>query len=676
MRSTLFAFLLLASSFALAQESGVSGFDLSQLDRTADPCNDFYQFACGGWRAKNPIPPDKSRWGRYDEMQEKNRAALKTLLEKASSEPKNTPEKQVGDFYAACMDESTVNKASAAPLAPYFKKINGIKNGKQLISVIADLHNSGIPALFEFGSNPDLKNATQVIAGFDQGGIGLPDRDYYLKADAKSVERREKYEQHVANMLRLAGESPEQAKENAKVVMQIETELAKAQMDRTARRDPKNLDHAMKRSELPGLGENFYFETYLAAAKPPKFTALNVANPDFFKQVNGTLKTHPLDHLKTYLRWHVTRRLAPRLSDAFVNENFEFNQKYLRGAKELEARWKRCVREVDESLGESTGKMYVDAYFGAEGKERFKRLVMDVMEQLKKSIQEADWMSEPTRKQALTKLAAISTAKLGFPEKYRDYSSVNIKRDDYAGNFVRAHAFEARRQLNKIGKPVDKSEWGMTTPTVNAYYDPQFAEIVFPAGILQAPMFNREGDDAYNYGAIGRVVGHELTHGFDDSGRQFDAQGNLKDWWTEADAKAFESKASCFVDQYAEYESVPAKDGQPAAKLNGKLTLGENTADNGGLRMTYYAYEKSLEGKERKIVDGFTPEQRVFLGYAVSRCENVTEQAARLLAVVDPHSPGKFRLIGAISNMPEFAEAFKCKAGDKMVRGNKSCRVW
>jgi predicted metalloendopeptidase len=676
MRSTLFVFLLLVCSSAFSQEDTSNGFDLSQLDRTADPCNDFYQFACGGWRAKNPIPADKSRWGRYDEMSERNRTSLKGLLEKASTTPKNAMEKQVGDYYAACMNETRIEKLGAAPLAAYFKKIDAIKNGKDLIRTVAALHRDGIPALFTFGSNPDLKNASMVIAYFDQGGIGLPDRDYYLKTDAKSQERRDKYVQHVANMLHLAGEKPEQAQSDAKIVLEIETALAKAEMDRTARREPKNLDHPMKRTDLGTLGGNFYFEEYLRTTNPPQFTALNVANPDFFKQVDSALKEHPIDHWKTYLRWHVTRRLAPRLSNAFVEESFNFNQKYLRGAKELEARWKRCVREVDADLGESAGKMYVDAYFGPEGKQKIQQLVGDVLAQLKKAIQEADWMSEPTRQQALTKLASINTQKLGFPDKYRDYSVVNIKRDDYVGSFLRANAFEDRRQLNKIGKPVDKTEWGMTPPTVNAYYDPQFSEIVFPAGILQPPMFGRDSDDAYNYGAIGRVAGHELTHGFDDEGRHFDAQGNLKDWWTEADAKAFEAKADCFVQQYSEYESVPAKDGQPAAKLNGKLTLGENTADNGGLRMAYAAYEKSLEGKERKDVDGFTPEQRFFLGYAVSRCENVTDDAARVLVVTDPHSPGKFRLIGAVSNMDEFEKAFNCKPGDKMVRGDKACRVW
>lgn len=674
---TLLSLVFVLAAAAFAQESPMSnGFDLSQLDRSADPCNDFYQFACGGWRAKNPIPADKSRWGRYDEMAENNRTRLKELLEKAAASPKNPLEKQVGDYYTACMDEPAVEKLGTTPLQAYFKRIDAVKTNKDLITLIAALHKDGIPALFRFSSDPDFRNANLVIAHFDQGGIGLPDRDYYLKTDAKSVERRERYIQHVAKMLELSGEKPEQAAADAKVIIAMETDIAKAQMDRTARREPKNLDHPMKRAELTALANNFYFDDYIKASGTPAFTNLNMVNPDFFKQLNGALTAHPLDHWKTYLRWHVTRRMAPRLSNAFVEENYNFNSAYLRGTKALEVRWKRCVREVDDQLGESAGKMYVDAYFGPEGKAKIQKLVGDVLAALGESIRTADWMSEDTRKQALTKLAAISTKKLGFPEKYRDYSSVNIKRNDYAGNFVRANAFETQRELNKIGKGVDKTEWGMTPPTVNAYYDPQKSEIVFPAGILQPPMFGRESDDAYNYGAIGRVAGHELTHGFDDEGRQFDAQGNLKDWWTEADAKAFNAKANCFVDQYAGYESVPAKDGQPAAHLNGKLTLGENTADNGGLRMAYAAYEKTLEGQERKTLDGFTPEQRFFLGYAVSRCENVTDDAARLLVVTDPHSPGKYRLIGAISNMDEFGKAFNCKAGDKMVRADKSCRVW
>ena len=677
MRRILALLFLLAAPLAFGQQSQTpNGFDLSQLDRTADPCNDFYQFACGGWRAKNPIPADKSRWGRYDEMAENNRTRLKDLLEKASAKPKIAAEKQLGDYYSACMDETAVNKLGAKPLGPYFKKIDAIKSGRDLILTVAALHNDGIPSLFNFGSNPDLRNANLVIAYFDQGGIGLPDRDYYLKTDPKSIERREKYVQHVAKMLTLAGEKSDQAAADAKVVMDIETALARAEMSRTDRREPKNLDHPMRRDELAKLADNFYFDDYIKASGSPSFTALNMVNPEFFKQVNGTLKEHPLDHWKTYLKWQVTRRMAMRLSDDFVLESYNFNSAYLRGTKALETRWKRCVREVDDQLGESAGKLYVDAYFGPEGKAKIQKLVANVLDSLGQAIREADWMSDETRKQALVKLAAISTKKLGFPEKYRDYSSVNIKRNDFAGNFVRANTFENRRELNKIGQAVDKSEWDMTPPTVNAYYDPQKSEIVFPAGILQPPMFGRDSDDAYNYGAIGRVAGHELTHGFDDEGRQFDAQGNLKDWWTEADAKAFNAKANCFVEQYNDYVSVPAKDGQPEAKLNGKLTLGENTADNGGLRMAYAAYEKSIEGQPRKDLDGFTPEQRFFLGYAVSRCENVTDDAARLLVVTDPHSPGKYRLVGAVSNMPEFAAAWKCKPGDKMVRAEKSCRVW
>jgi len=673
MRIFVLAAVALGQSPAKPPE-GSGGFDLSRLDTTANPCVDFYQYACGGWRAKNPLPPDKSRYGTYDEMAERNRERLRTILEEAAkpSSAQTAVAKQVGDYYTACMDEAAANKKGAAPLQPYFQRISAIKDKIGMIETVAWLHTNGVAALFQFGSSPDLRNPNSVIADVDQGGISLPDRDYYLQA--RHADRLAKFGEHVQNMFTLLGDSTETAAANAKTVVAIETALAKASMDRTLRRDPKNLDHKMRVDQLiasaPGVG----FASFFKASGAPAFTELNNSNPDFFKQVSTLIETTPVDAWKTYLRWWVVRRSAPSLSDAFVNEDYQFNGAYLRGTKEMEVRWKRCVRAVDVDLGEAAGQLFVERYFGPEGKQKTRELVNNVMLALEQNIKDVDWMSPATKGKAVSKLHKISTQNLGFPEKYRDYSSVKITRDDYLGNTIRSRAFAIRRDYAKIGKPLDRSEWGMTPPTVNAYYDPQGAEIVFPAGILQPPMFDLKADDAYSYGAIGRVMGHELTHGFDDEGRKFDADGSLTDWWTEADARKFEERASCIDKQYSEYSPVKDEKGNPIY-LKGKLTLGENTADNGGVRMALAAYQKSLEGKERKIVDGFTPEQRFFLGYAVSRCENVTDQYSRLLVETDPHSPGKFRLIGPLSNMPEFQKAFSCKAGDPMVRVD-ACRVW
>ncbi len=659
-----------------------TGFDLAQLDRAADPCVDFYQFACGGWRAGHPLPADKARFGRYDEMSQNNQKKLAAILEEAAKPGGTLGEvgRQVGDYYAACMDEKSIESKGTAPIAPYLERVAAVKDKAGLLAVVAELHELGIPALFDFHSTPDPHDASRMVAEVDQGGLSLPDRDYYLKTDAKSVERRQKFVEYSAELFRLLGDSAENAKANADDVLKLETALATASMDRTARRDPKNLDHRTTLVDFDELAPNFRLAAFAKASGAPKFDSLNVATPDYFRQTSSAIDAIPLERWKNYLRWRIVARSAAMLPAAFVDADYRFNNGYLRGTKAIEPRWQRCVRSVDSKLGEASGKLFVEKYFGPEGKQKIREIVTNVMAELRQAIEAADWMSAATKQKALIKLGKINTAKLGFPEKYRDYSNVVVKRDDFVGNALRASAFESRRDVAKIGKPVDKSEWGMTPPTVNAYYDPQLGEIVFPAGILQPPMFDLVADDAYSYGAIGRVVGHELTHGFDDEGRKFDADGNLTDWWTDADAKAFEERASCIDRQYSEYSPVDDGNGEPgkpgkALHLNGKLTLGENVADNGGLRMAYAAYMKSLDGKARETVDGFTPEQRLFLGYAVSRCENVTPEYSRLLVVTDPHSPGKFRLIGAISNMPEFQSAFKCQSGQPMAP-EKRCRVW
>ena len=653
-----------------------SGFDVSQMDRQADPCLNFYQYACGGWRASHPLPSDKARYNRYEEMSEANQEKLRALLEAAGQPgtPRDSQSQQVGEYYAACMDETLAEKKGSAPLEPYLKQIATVRTKSALLAAMAHLDDQGISTLFNFSSAPDRHNAAMVIAELDQGGLSLPDRDFYLTSDAKSVERRQKFAEHVTRMFTLVGESSAEAKTDAETVLTIETEVAKASMDRTARRDPANLDHKMSLADFNRLAPSIYFSEYLKVAKAPAFDSLNVTTPAFFRQVSALVDQTPLDQWKVYLRWSVVRALAPMLSSNLVNEYYAFNSQYLRGTASIEPRWKRCVKAVDNQLGEASGKLFVDKYFGTEGKETIRRIVQDVLAEVEQGIRTADWMSPETKQKALVKLKKIDSSKLGFPDKYRDYSGIEVKRDDLTGNYVRASKFESEREKNKIGKPLDRSEWEMTPPTVNAYYEPALNEIVLPAGILQPPMFDPARDEAYTYGAIGRVIGHELTHGFDDEGRKFDADGNLTDWWTESDAKAFDQRASCVAKQYSSYSPVDDGNGKPLY-LNGKLTLGENVADNGGLRFAYQAYFKSQAGKEAKIVDGFTPEQRVFLGYAISRCENVTPEMSRLLIVTDPHSPAKFRLIGPIVNMPEFQSAFGCKTGQPMV-SEQRCRVW
>lgn len=668
--------LVLISGIGWCQAESHSGFDPSQLDRSVDPCADFYQFSCGGWRAKNPLPPDKARYNRYEEMNELNLAKLRILLQSAadSSVKHDRVQEQVGNYYAACMDESALERKQTEPIAPYLARIAALKDKRSMMALSAEFDHIGMPAIFNFGSSPDRHNSAVAIAEINQGGLSLPDRDYYLNLDAKTVEQRQEFVNHVAKMLSLAGETAKQSRIDGEAVLKLETEMAKVSLDRTARRDPVNLDHKMSVAAFNALAPNFYFTDYLTAAKAPEFDSLNVETPGFFRGVSATIAATSLEDWKIYLRWRVVHAMARLLSADFVNENFRFYNHYLAGTKVLPERWKRCVSLVDQQLGEASGQMFVDKYFGAEGKQKIRQIVNNVMEQVGVSIAASDWMSEVTKQKALLKLRKISTSKLGFPDHYLDYSSVGIERNDLAGNYFHASHFESKRQNDKIGKPVDKSEWDMTPPTVNAYYSPEISEIVLPAGILQPPMFDLAGDDAYNYGAIGRVVGHELTHGFDDEGRKYDAEGNLTDWWTAEDAKAFEVRASCIEKQYSQYSPVDDGNGNPLY-LNGKLTLGENVADNGGLRMAYRAYMKAHEGEDSKPVDGFTPAQRVFLGYAISRCENVSPELSRVLVRTDPHSPAKFRLIGPVVNMLEFQQAFGCKLGQPMAAENR-CRVW
>jgi endothelin-converting enzyme/putative endopeptidase len=669
---------LLTFASAADQPQPSNGIELDSLDRTIDPCVDFYQFACGGWRKANPIPADKPGWNRYAAMAEKNREVLRQILEQAASSSKDLPgwKAQMADDYTACMDEATIEKLGTKPLQPLFARIDGIKNTLDLARAIAEFHRINIPMFFDFSSSPDLHDPKKMVASVDQGGLGLPDRDYYFKTDAKSVETRKKYVEHITKMMQLLGANADVAQKQADTVMRIETALADSSLNRVERRDPKALDHTMSMKEFDALAPASDFGVYFKETAAPGFDSLNVSVPVFFKRLSKETGSVSLADWKIYMRWHVVHALAPALSKAFVDENFAFYANYLAGQKEQEVRWKRCVKAVDLHLGDSLGRAFVEEKFGEAGKVRIKELVEAVSGSLGDSIREADWMTDATKQKALAKLAATHYDKLGYPDEWKDYSSVKIARDDYVGNRNRANQYEVERQWKKIGKPTDRKDWDMTTPTVNAYYDPQHAEIVLPAGMLQPPMFSAAFEDAVNFGAVGRVVGHELTHGFDDEGRKFDVDGSLTDWWTETDAKAFEDRSACIRDQYSNYVALKDPTTGEEVKLNGKLTLGENVADNGGVRMSYRAYMKKMQDHPADPdIAGFNPEQRFFIAYAQSRCENLSDSYARMLAAVDPHSPGHYRATGPVVNMPEFWKAFGCKKGQPMVSKN-ACRVW
>lgn len=679
--------LCLATSLAIAQNATkkaaakagsrtsepqqIPTFDSAALDKGADPCVDFYQFSCGGWLKSNPIPPDQASWGRFNELAERNRTILRGILEKAASaKTRDADEQKIGDYYASCMDESAINGKGTAVLKPIFDRIDAVKDKNELPELLAYLHRQGFNVFFGFSSSPDFKNAKEVIAEADQGGLSLPDRDYYLKTDAKSEELRKQFVQHVTNMFKLLGDSPEKAAQEATVVMNIETTLAKGSMDRVDRRDPEKIYHKISEQDWQALTPSLSFAQYVTGIHSPTFSSLNVVAPDFFKALNSELGSTSLDDLKTYMRWHVVSEQSEYLPEPIDKEHFDFYGRILTGAKEQRARWKRCTAAADGDIGEALGKVYVKKNFPPEAKARTLAMVKELEAALSKDIQGLDWMTEATKKQALIKLEAIQN-KIGYPNKWRDYSALKIVRGDALGNSLRANEFEFNRQVQKIGKPFDKSEWLMTPPTVNAYYQPSENDINFPAGILQPPFYDFKADDAVNFGGIGAVIGHELTHGFDDEGRQFDAEGNLHDWWTEQDGKAFEQRAQCLVDEYNGFVAVDD------VHENGKLTLGENTADNGGLRIALMALLASMSHDARvpARLDGYTPEQRLFLGWGQIWCENQRPQAERLQALTNEHSLGRFRANGVVSNMPEFQKAWGCKAGQPMVRQN-ACHVW
>ncbi len=669
-RLTLLPLLLLTLLFTLSAPAQ-TGFSTGNMDMTANPCIDFYQYACGTWMAKNPIPPDESLWGISSQLADHNREILRGILEKASADnpQRSAVEQKIGDFYGSCMDESTIDKLGIKPLEPELKRIDAIQTKEQIVPELVRLHLTGVGVLFNFASTPDAKNSTQMIADADQGGLALPDRDYYLKTDAKSVKLREQYQAHVQKMLELAGEPAAQAASGAQAVLRIETDLAKGSLDRVSRRDPNKTYHKMSVQELAALAPGIDWAKYFAGLGTPAFTDLNVSVPDFFKNLNTVVTTTSVADLKVYLRWHLLHSEAALLAKPFLDENFHYYGQILTGATQLEPRWKRCVEATDDDLGFALGQKYVEQAFPPQAKARVLGMVEEIEKMLNQDIRSLDWMTPATKQQALSKLQAV-TNKIGYPDKWRDYSSVKIVRGEAVGNDERATEFEVHRDLNKIGKPMDRSEWSMTPPTVNAYYNPLENDINFPAGILQPPFFDDHMDAAVNYGAIGSIMGHELTHGFDDQGRQFDAQGNLHNWWTPADAAEFEKRAECFIKEYSAF--TPVDD----VHLNGKLTLGENTADNGGVHLAFMALMKSLDGKPQPPkIDGFTAQQRFFLGYAQVWCQNVRPEAARMRAQIDPHSDGRDRVNGVLGNMPEFAGAFACRAGQPMVHA-PACRVW
>ncbi|MBZ5597422.1 MAG: M13 family metallopeptidase [Acidobacteriia bacterium] len=670
-------FLLLSAGMALAQsasrdgqkQSGLS-FTPDALDPSVDPCTDFYAYACGKWQVQSPIPGDRSSWGRFDELTEQGQYVVRGILEKysANDAQRSPVEQKIGDYYQSCMDESAIESASTRPLDRELQLIAGLRSKQDLAKQLIHLHREGVGALFSFSSDQDFKDASQVIAEADQGGMALPDRDYYLKDDAKSVEQRKQYVEHVQKMFELLGDSPDKAAAEAKTVMDTETGLAKGALDRVSRRDPEKVYHRMTATELAALSPYFGWNLYLQGIGAPATQTVNVTEPEFFKHMDGLLKTTSLDDWKTYLRWQVVHANVALLPSRFVEENFNFFSKTLRGTKELGPRWKRCVNFAAGDLGEAVGQKYVDATFGAGGKERMLKMVNALEKALGEDINSLPWMGDDTRKQALIKLQAI-TNRIAYPDKWRDYSGLKIVRGDAMGNSLRANEFEFQRQLDKIGKPVDKNDWPYPPMTVDASYNPLLNNITFPAGILQPPFFDNHADDAMNFGAIGAGIGHELTHGFDDQGSQFDAQGNLRNWWTEQDKKEFEQRTQCIADEYSGFTAVDD------LKINGKLTLGENVADNGGLRIAYMALLNTLAGQQPAPIDGFTAQQRFFLGWANVWCQNRTDAFRRMLVTIDPHSPGKWRVNGTVSNMPEFREAYHCKADASMVREN-ACRVW
>lgn len=646
--------------------------DVSAMDRSAGACVDFYQYACGGWMAHNPIPSDQASWSVYGKLYQDNQQFLWGILDNLgqATAHRSANQQKIGDYFAACTDETTIERLGDAPLAPTLARIEALHSAGELPTLLALLHvqtgSSGF--LFDFGSNQDYANSNQVIAFATAGGLGMPDRDYYTDRDAHAVELRRLYSEHVARTFVLLGDTPAAAQAHAATVLSLETELAKDSLTRVELRDPHNLFHKMDRATLNRLTPHFDWAPYLAVLKLEDIATFNVTEPRFYAALDRLLATTSLADLKTYLRWHAAHAAAPYLAHAFEAERFDFFDHTLRGVPTQKPRWKRCVAQVDRLLGEALGQEFVARTFGPQLKDATLKMTRQIEQAMREDIEGLAWMSGSTKRQALAKLEAIVN-KIGYPDHWRDYSSVRIERGEYYGNAQRAIEFESRRELAKIGKPLDRSEWQITPQTVNAYFDPQMNDINFPAGVLQPPLYDPKLDDAPNYGDTGGTIGHELTHGFDDEGRQFDAAGNLKNWWTEADAKQFSDRTQCMVDQYAQYVVVDD------IHINSRLTLGEDVADLGGLILAHMAWRAQMAGQTLQERDGLTPEQRFFVGYAQWACENQRPENLRLHVKTDPHSPGRYRVNGLVVNMPEFARAFSCPVTAPLVKKDP-CRVW
>ena len=650
------------------------GLDPASMDRSVDPCMDFYAFSCGGWLARNPIPPDQGAWSVYGKLEADIERHLWGLL-RTAADPSlaRTPiQEKIGLYFAACIDEARIESLGSKPLRSALEALAQVKDRKGLAGWVARQHLATRTGrlLFGFDAEQDASDATQYIAGVYAGGIGLPDRDDYLDQDAKAKELRSKYQEHLVKTLQLLGDDAATAQATAKLVMDLETTLAKATLTRVEQRDPYKVYHRLPLEKLTAMAPSFDWKTYLATAGVPGTKVLNVSQPGFFQALDRELKRRPLGDWKRYLRWHLVNVSARYLSRAFVDEDFAFHGKYLTGTEQMAPRWKRCVRWVDRDLGEALGQVFVQKNFSAELKAKTLAMVLGIEHAMEEDLRTLEWMSPPTRARALEKLAAMAN-KIGYPDRWRDYSSITLARDDFHGNVTRAVQFESARVLARIGKPVDRGEWEMTPQTVNAYYSPSMNDMNFPAGVLQPPLYDPKMDAAPGYGNTGGTIAHELTHGFDDEGRQYDARGNLRDWWTKQDADEFNRRTACVSDQYSSYIAVDD------IHVNGKLTLGEDVADLGGLVLAYRAWRTSIANQRLMPIDGLTPEQRFFVGYAQWACANVRPQILRLRARTDPHSPSKYRVNGLVVNMPEFGQAFSCKAGAPMTKPpEKVCKVW
>ena len=662
-----------------APPAAIKSFDAAAIDKTADPCTDFYQYACGNWVKENPIPSDQVRWARsFSLLGERNRYLLWQELDAAAKDAKTPLERKFGDYFAACMNTDLIEKEGLKPLDPAFKQIAALTDGKQLAALLGALAESGSPApLFRFGVQQDEKDSSKQIAGISQGGLSLPDRDYYIVDSKRFQDIRKQYVEHLTKMFTLAGDTPDQAAKEAASVMEIETALARASTSRTDLREPENRYHIYTLADFEKLTPDFDFTVYFKDIKIRSFDSLNVATPKFFEALSGLIAKEPVDAWKSYFRWHTIHGSATDLPKAFFDENFAFFGQTLQGQKEPTPRWKQCTAATDGALGEAVGQDWVKNNFPPAAKASMDKLVAALEKALGEDIKTLPWMSDETKKAAQEKLDMIRN-KIGYPDKWRDYSALKVKRDDLIGNLHRNAVFERNYDLNKLGKPVDEKEWGMSPPTVNAYYNAPMNDINFPAGILQPPFFDPNIDPAVNFGGIGVVIGHEMTHGFDDEGSKYDGKGNLREWQTADDRKAFTERTDCEVNEYSGFEAAAAHDDVPAAKLNGKLTLGENTADNGGLRIAWIALLDTLAAEHKSIdekVDGYTEAQRYFIGFAQVWCQNQTEESARQSALVDPHSPGRWRTNGSVQNFDEFGKAFGCTKGQPMYPVN-SCRVW